>query len=62
MTGSGRGYQGLLAEFKRRHVFEVAAICGGVAFAILQVADPLATALSLHDSVLSLVAGRLWLP
>lgn len=59
MTQSSRGYQRLFAEFKRRHVFKVTAIYGAVAFAILQVADPLATALSLPDSFLSLVVGLL---
>jgi TolB-like protein len=61
MARSSRGYQRLFAEMKRRHVFRVAAIYGAVAFAILQVADPLATALSLPDYFLSLVVGLLLL-
>jgi TolB-like protein/Tfp pilus assembly protein PilF len=61
MVQSSRGYQRLFAEMKRRHVFRVAAIYGAVAFAILQVAEPLATALSLPDYFLSLVVGLLLL-
>ena len=56
-----KSYQQFFAEMKRRHVFKVAAIYGAVSFAILQVADPLATALSLPDSFLSLVVGLLLL-
>lgn len=55
------GYQRLFAELKRRHVFKAAAIYGAVAFAVLQVADPLATALGLPDSFLSLVLALLML-
>jgi TolB-like protein len=61
MTDSGRGYQQFFAELKRRHVFKVAAIYGAVAFGILQVAEPLGTALGLSDSFLSLVVGLLLL-
>jgi TolB-like protein len=56
-----RGYQQFFAELKRRHVFKVAAIYGAVAFGVLQVADPLGTALGLSDSFLSLVVGLLLL-
>jgi len=55
------GYQRLFAEFKRRQVFKVAAIYGAVAFGVLQVADPLAGALSLPDSFLRLVVALLLL-
>ncbi|HSM09052.1 MAG TPA: hypothetical protein VLA33_08540 [Gemmatimonadota bacterium] len=61
MTVSGRGYQQFFAELKRRHVFKVAAIYGAVAFGVLQVAEPLGTALGLSDSFLSLVVGLLLL-
>ena len=37
--GRPRGYQALFAELKRRHVFEVLAVYGGLAFVRLQVAD-----------------------
>ncbi|HSM09235.1 MAG TPA: adenylyl cyclase, partial [Gemmatimonadota bacterium] len=56
-----RGYQQFFAELKRRHVFKVAAIYGAVAFGVLQVAEPLGTALGLSDSFLSLVVGLLLL-
>ena len=61
MSERTAGYQRLFAELKRRHVFKVAAIYGAVAFAVLQVADPLATALGLPDSFLSLVLALLML-
>ncbi|HSM08432.1 MAG TPA: hypothetical protein VLA33_05385 [Gemmatimonadota bacterium] len=61
MSERTTGYQRLFAELKRRHVFKVAAIYGAVAFAVLQVADPLATALGLPDSFLSLVLALLML-
>jgi TolB-like protein len=61
MSQSGRGYQQFFAELKRRHVFRVAAIYGAVAFGVLQVAEPLGTALGLSDSFLSLVVGLLLL-
>ena len=61
MTDSGRGYQQFFAELKRRHVFKVAAIYGAVAFGVLQVAEPLGTALGLTDAFLSLVVGLLLL-
>jgi len=56
-----RSYQQFFAELKRRHVFKVAAIYGAVAFGVLQVAEPLGTALGLSDSFLSLVVGLLLL-
>jgi len=61
MTDSSRGYQQFFAELKRRHVFKVATIYGVVAFGVLQVAEPLGTALSLSDSFLSLIVGLLLL-
>ncbi len=61
MTDSSRGYQQFFAELKRRHVFKVAAIYGAVAFGVLQVAEPLGTALGLSDAFLSLVVGLLFL-
>jgi TolB-like protein len=61
MTDSSRSYQQFFAELKRRHVFKVAAIYGAVAFGVLQVSEPLATALGLSDSFLSLVVGLLLL-
>jgi adenylate cyclase len=61
MTDSTRSYQQFFAELKRRRVFKVATIYGVVAFGVLQVAEPLATALGLSDSFLSLVVGLLLL-
>ena len=56
-----RSYQQFFAELKRRHVFKVATIYGVMAFGILQVAEPLGTALGLSDSFLSLIVGLLLL-
>jgi tetratricopeptide (TPR) repeat protein len=49
-------YQRLFAELKRRRVFKVAAVYGGVAFVVLQVADILVPALALPDSVTRTIA------
>lgn len=54
-----KSYQQLFAELKRRHVFRVAAVYGGVAFALIQVADPLVKALMLPDAFLTYVAAIL---
>lgn len=61
MPQNPSGYQRLFAEFKRRQVFKVTAIYGAVAFGVLQVADPLAGALSLPDSFVRLVVAFLLL-
>ena len=46
-------YQRFLAEFKRRHVFRVAAVYGGAAFVLLQVADLLQEGLQLPQTFLT---------
>jgi len=56
-----RSYQQFLAELKRRKVFKVVAVYGAVAFGLLQVADPLATALGLPDAFLTYVVAILFL-
>ncbi|MFW6085047.1 MAG: hypothetical protein ACODAA_07530, partial [Gemmatimonadota bacterium] len=56
-----KSYQQFLAELKRRHVFKVAAIYGAVAFALLQVAEPLASALRLPDTFVPFVVALLLL-
>lgn len=56
MTNSPAGYQRLFAEFKRRHVFRVAAVYGVVAFVVLQVADILVPALHLPEDFTTGVA------
>ena len=56
-----KSHQQFFAELKRRHVFKVAAIYGAVAFGVLQVAEPLGTALGLTDAFLSFVVGLLLL-
>ena len=56
-----RSYQELFAELKRRQVFKVAGVYGIVAFGLLQVADPLATALGLPDTFLTYVVALLLL-
>ena len=61
MSENPSGYQRLFAEFKRRQVFKVMAIYGAVAFGVLQVADPLASALSLPDSFVRVVVALLLL-
>jgi adenylate cyclase len=61
MSENPSGYQRLFAEFKRRQVFKVMAIYGAVAFGVLQVADPMASALSLPDSFVRLVVALLLL-
>jgi TolB-like protein/Tfp pilus assembly protein PilF len=50
------GYQTLLAELKRRHVFKVAAVYGAVAFVVMQAADFLVPALYLPDAVTTAIA------
>jgi len=56
-----RPYQQFLAELKRRKVFKVVGVYGAVAFGLLQVADPLATALGLPDAFLTYVVAILFL-
>jgi len=56
-----KSYQQFFAELKRRKVFKVAAVYGGVAFALIQVAEPLATALGLPDTFLTYVLAILLL-
>lgn len=46
-----KGIRRLLAEFKRRNVFKVAAVYGAVGFVILQLADILVPVLELPDAV-----------
>ena len=48
-------YQRFFAELKRRKVFRVMAVYGGVAFVILQVADIALPALGLPEWTLSLI-------
>jgi TolB-like protein/Tfp pilus assembly protein PilF len=48
-------YQKFLAELKRRRVFRVAAVYGGSAFVVLQVADVLAEGLNLSPGALQAV-------
>ncbi|HEM46497.1 MAG TPA: hypothetical protein ENO23_05565, partial [Alphaproteobacteria bacterium] len=54
-------HQQFFAELKRRKVFKVAAVYGAVAFALIQVADPLAQALRLPETFLPFVVGILLL-
>ena len=56
-----RSYQQFLAELKRRKVFKVTAVYGAVAFALIQVADPLVAALSLPDEFLTYIVVLLLL-
>ncbi len=49
------GYQRFFAELKRRKVFRVAAVYGGSAFVVLQVADVVAEGLNLSPGVLQAV-------
>jgi TolB-like protein len=49
------GYQRFFAELKRRRVFRVAAVYGGSAFVVLQVADVVAEGLNLSPGVLQAV-------
>lgn len=51
-----RRYQTFFAEFKRRHVFRVAAVYGAIAFAVMQAADFLVPALRLPDAVATGIA------
>ncbi len=50
------GYQRFFAELKRRHVFRIAAVYGGVGFVIVQAADVFVPALHLPPWILSAVA------
>ena len=56
-----KSYQQFFAEMKRRKVFKVAGVYGIVSFGLLQVADPLATALGLPDTFLTYVVAILLL-
>ena len=56
-----RSYQQFFAELKRRKVFRVAAVYGAVAFALIQLADPLAQAMRLPDTFLPFVVAILLL-
>ena len=49
------GYQRFFAELKRRRVFRIAAVYGGSAFVVLQVADVVAEGLNLSPGVLQAV-------
>ena len=51
-----QGYQRFFAELKRRHVFRIAAVYGGVGFVIVQAADVFVPALHLPPWILSAVA------
>ncbi len=51
-----RRYQTFFAELKRRQVFKVAAVYGGVAFVVMQAADFLVPALRLPDAVATVIA------
>ncbi len=51
-----QGYQRFLAELKRRHVFRIAAVYGGVGFVIMQAADVFIPALHLPPWIMSAVA------
>jgi len=50
------GYQRFFAELKRRHVFRIAAVYGGVGFVIMQAADVFIPALHLPPWIMSAVA------
>jgi TolB-like protein/Tfp pilus assembly protein PilF len=56
MTQGPNRYRNLLAELKRRQVFKVAAVYGGVAFVVMQAADFLVPALRLPDTVATGIA------
>ncbi|MEJ2547677.1 MAG: hypothetical protein P8125_07640 [Gemmatimonadota bacterium] len=51
-----QGYQRFFAELKRRHVFRIAAVYGGVGFVIVQAADVFVPALHLPPWILSAIA------
>jgi len=53
MTDSSRKYRTFFAELKRRSVFKVAAVYGGVTFVVLQVVDLIVPALNLPEVVMS---------
>ncbi len=50
------GYQRFFAELKRRHVFRIAAVYGGVGFVVVQAADVFIPALHLPPWILSAIA------
>ncbi|HSM09349.1 MAG TPA: tetratricopeptide repeat protein [Gemmatimonadota bacterium] len=52
-----KSYQELFAELKRRKVFKVAAVYGGVAFVLLQVAELLGQGLRLPDSFMPFITA-----
>ncbi len=56
-----KSHQEFFAELKRRKVFKVTGVYGVVAFGLLQVADPLATALGLPDTFLTYIVALLLL-
>ena len=56
-----KSYQEFFAEMKRRKVFKVAGVYGVVAFALIQVADPLVTALNLPGEFLTYIVVLLLL-
>ena len=56
MTQRPNRYRTLLAELKRRQVFKVAAVYGGVAFVVMQAADFLVPALRLPETVATGIA------
>ena len=49
-------YQRFFAELKRRHVFRIAAVYGGVGFVIVQAADVFVPALHLPPWIMTAVA------
>jgi serine/threonine-protein kinase len=56
MSESPKAYQTFLAELKRRHVFKVAAVYGGVTFVVMQAADFLVPALRLPEALTTAIA------
>jgi serine/threonine-protein kinase len=57
MTDGPKQYQRFLAELKRRRVFKVAAVYGGVSFVLLQAADLMVEGLNLPQLVLTMVTA-----
>ncbi len=56
MTQRPNRYRNIMAELKRRQVFKVAAVYGGVAFVVMQAADFLVPALRLPETVATGIA------
>jgi TolB-like protein len=56
-----KSYQKFFAELKRRKVFKVAAVYGAVAFALIQIADPLGEAMRLPETFLPFIIAILLL-